>query len=59
MEESAVMEIKDLSENARRHLQHKLRGGLQSVLSCIEEGALEDASNRVLDISDELRKMGL
>jgi hypothetical protein len=59
MEESAVMEIKNLSENARRHLQHKIRGGLQSVLSCIEDGFAEDASNCVLDISDELRKMGL
>jgi len=59
MENNAVTEIKNLSENARRHLQHKLRGGLQSVISCIEEGALEDASNRVLDISDELRNMGL
>ncbi|OGP14460.1 MAG: hypothetical protein A2052_06755 [Deltaproteobacteria bacterium GWA2_54_12] len=59
MEDNAVTEIKNLSENARRHLQHKLRGGLQSVISCIEEGALEDASNRVLDISDELRNMGL
>jgi len=59
MDDNAVTEIKNLSENARRHLQHKLRGGLQSVISCIEEGALEDASNRVLDISDELRNMGL
>jgi hypothetical protein len=59
MEDDALMEIRGLSENARRHIQHKLRNGLQSVISCIEEGALEDASHRVIDISDELRKMGL
>ncbi|MCC6502325.1 MAG: hypothetical protein IT362_04205 [Deltaproteobacteria bacterium] len=59
MEEDAIREIRGLSECARRHLQHKLRNGLQSVISCIEEGALEDASRSVLDISGELRKMGL
>lgn len=59
MEKSAVMEIRNLSENARRHLQHKLRNGLQTVIACIEEGALVDASNGVLDISDEMRDMGL
>jgi hypothetical protein len=59
MEDSAVTEIRNLSTSARRLLQHKLRNGLQSVISCIEDGALEDASNRVLDISDELRNMGL
>lgn len=59
MEDNAVTEIRNLSTSARRYLQHKLRGGLQSVISCIEEGDLEDASNRVLDISDELRNMGL
>jgi len=59
MEESAVTEIRNLSTSARRHLQHKLRGGLQSVISCIEEGDLVDASNSVLDIADELRNMGL
>ncbi|MBI2401103.1 MAG: hypothetical protein HYV23_08645 [Deltaproteobacteria bacterium] len=59
MEDNAITEIRNLSTSARRHLQHKLRGGLQSVISCIEEGALDDASNRVLDIADELRNMGL
>lgn len=59
MEDDALIEIRGLSENARRHIQHKLRNGLQCVISCIEEGALEDASSRVIDISDELRKMGL
>lgn len=59
MQEEAVREIRGLSEGARSHLQHKLRCGLQSVLSSIEEGALDDASSFVLDISDELRKMGL
>lgn len=59
MEDSAVTEIRNLSDNAKRFLQHKLRCGLQSVISCIEEGALVDASNRVLDIADELRNMGL
>lgn len=59
MEDSAVTEIRNLSDNAKRHLQHKLRNGLQSVISCIEEGAIDDASNRVLDIADELRNMGL
>lgn len=59
MEDSAILEIRNLSTSARRYLQHKLRSGLQSVISSIEEGALEDASNRVLDIADELRNMGL
>jgi len=59
MQDDAVREIRGLSEGARSHLQHKFRNGLQSVLSCIEEGALDDASSLVLDISDELRKMGL
>lgn len=59
MIDDAVMEIRGLSEDARRHLQHKLRNALQSVASCIEEGAYDDASRTVLDISGELRKMGL
>lgn len=59
MDESALKEIRNLSENARRHLQHKIRNGLQSVISSIEEGELKNASSRVLDISDELRNMGL
>ncbi len=59
MDESALMEIRNLSENARRHLQHKIRNGLQSVVSSIEEGEFKDASSRVLDIADELRNMGL
>jgi hypothetical protein len=59
MDERALEEIRGLSENARRHLQHKIRNGLQSIISSIEEGELKDASSRVLDISDELRSMGL
>jgi len=59
MEKSAVDEIKSLSEDTRRLLQHKIRGGLQSVMSAIELGELGDASSGVMDISDELRKMGL
>lgn len=59
MEKSVVDEIKSLSEDARRLLQHKIRGGLQSVMSAIELGELEGASSGVIDISDELRKMGL
>lgn len=59
MQDDAAREIRGLSEGARSHLQHKLRNGLQSVLSSIEEGALDEASRAVLDISGELRKMGL
>lgn len=59
MEDNAITEIRNLSTSARHFLQHKLRGGLQLVISCIEEGALVDASNRVLDIADELRNLGL
>lgn len=59
MDEDAAREIRGLSLDARRHLQHKLRNGLQSVISCIEEGAYDDASKGVIDLSDELRKMGL
>jgi len=59
MQEEAVREIRALSAGARCLLQHKLRNGLQSVLASIEEGELDDASKAVLDISGELRKMGL
>lgn len=59
MDELAITEIKGLSENARRYLQHKLRNGLQSVISCIETGEPGGASDCVMSISDELKKMGL
>lgn len=59
MDEQAMAEIRGLSENARRYLRHKLRNGLQSVISCIETGETGNASECVISISDELRKMGL
>lgn len=59
MKKNAVEEIKNLSEDAKRLLQHKVRGGLQSVISAIELGEPGEASSCVMDISDELRKMGL
>lgn len=59
MEDAAVTEIRGLSENARRHLQHRLRDGLQSVVSCIETGAPETAVECALSMADELRRLGL
>lgn len=59
MEDEAVAEIRGLSENARRYLQHKLRNGLQSIVSSIETGSTESAADCVFSISDELKKMGL
>lgn len=59
VDEKAAAEIKGLSEDTRRYLQHKLRNGLQSIISSIEIGSPESASECVASISDELRKMGL
>ncbi len=59
MEKSAVEEIRSLSEDARRYLAHRIRDGLQSVISAIELREMGEAACGVMDISDELRKMGL
>lgn len=59
MEKNAVDEIKSLSMDTRRHLQHMIRDGLQAVVSAIELGKMREATRGVMDLSDELRKMGL
>lgn len=59
MDDKTIAEIKGLSEDARHYLQHKIRNGLQSIISCIETGLPENASDCVLSISDDLRKLGL
>ncbi len=58
-EKSAVSEIRSISDNARRFLQHTLRNGLQSIVSSIEEGSCEDATECALSLSRELQRLGL
>ena len=58
-EKSAVIEIRHLSDNARRYLQHTLRNGLQSIVASIEEGSGDNAAECALSLSRELQRLGL
>lgn len=58
-EPKAIAEIKALSLDARAHLQHVYRNGLQSVSGLVEEGQPEAAQKAIQGISHELRRLGL
>lgn len=58
-EAEAVKEIRALSPNARGHLQHVLRNGLQSISGLIELEEYERAREMIHDVVHKLRKVGL
>lgn len=55
----ALAEIASLSTDARMHLQHVYRNGLQSVSGFVEEGQPEAAQTAIQGISHKLKEMGL
>ena len=58
-EAKAIAEIRALSPDARMHLQHVYRNGLQSVSGLVEEGQPEAAQDVIQGISEQLRRLKL
>lgn len=58
-ETGAVREIKGLSVNARRYLQHTRRNALQSVAASVEAGTADEAEASIKGFDHELRRIGL
>jgi len=58
-EAKALTEIRGLSLDARSHLQHVWRNGLQVIAAGTEMGDPQVVSEEVVRISNELRRLGL
>ncbi|MBI5887073.1 MAG: hypothetical protein HZB85_10920 [Deltaproteobacteria bacterium] len=58
-ETKALTEIRGLSLDARSHLQHVWRNGLQIIAGATEMGEPQTVTEEVIKISDELRRLGL
>lgn len=59
VEAKAIAEIRALSDNARSHLQHVWRNGLQVIAAGTEMGEPKAVTEEVHKISNELRRLGL
>ncbi len=58
-EANAEKEIKRLPLDARLHLQHIFRNGLQTIACMIEAGWAEGAMDTVMRLACELERLGL
>mgnify|MGYP001583046163 CR=1 FL=1 len=58
-EAEAVRQIKALPKEARSHLQHVFRNGLQNIAGAIELHHLEDAKDIIFQIDQNLRRLNL
>jgi len=58
-ESKAVEEIRGLSLDARSHLQHVWRNGLQVIAAGTETGESNVVTEEVYKISNELRRLGI
>ncbi len=48
-----------LPEEVRAHLRHRLRNGLQAIISSIEVGTRDASMDSVIDMGEDLRRLGL
>lgn len=48
-----------LPEDVRAHLRHRLRNGLQAIISSIEIGTRDASMDSVLEMGEDLRRIGL
>ncbi|MEK6758313.1 MAG: hypothetical protein AABY51_00920 [Deltaproteobacteria bacterium] len=48
-----------LPEEIRAHLRHRLRNGLQAIISTIEVGTIDASMDSVIDMGEDLRRLGL
>lgn len=48
-----------LPEDVRAHLRHRLRNGLQTIISSIEVGTRDASMDSVIDMGEDLRRLGL
>jgi hypothetical protein len=58
-EDKAKKELSVLPPDARLHLQHVCRNGLQTIACMIEAGSAEEAKDEVMRLAVELRTLGL
>jgi len=58
-ESKAVKEIRSLSPDARLHLQHLWRNGLQVIAAGAEIGESDVVTEEVYKLSNELRRLGI
>jgi len=58
-EEKAKKEIAALPLDARLHLQHVCRNGLQTIACMIEAGSADGANDEVRRLARELGSLGL